>query len=173
MNLDKTIDPEELTNVTLVLEEDQVIPAHSLILSTHSSLLSQGESNGFPCDKCDRSFPNEKKAKDLHMQKVHNIKTLQSTPGPVNRNTRIVDKDNRTRPTTKCTWCSYICKSKPSMNKHIELFHKYKKGRKVTPKQPSMKRQMTSFTCSTCNSTFDNKYRMKNHIKAEHEGKHT
>ena len=64
------------------------------------------------------------------------------------------------------------------MSKHIELFHKDKEGlfdkdKKSAPKQPSLKRQLTSFTCSKCNSTFDNKHRMKSHIKAQHEGKHT
>ena len=127
MNLEKTIDSEELTDITLVLEEDQLIPAHSLTLATHSSIQSQEEGNGFPCDKCDKVFPNENKAKDLHMQKEHNIKTLHSTPYPVKRNAGIIEKDTRTRPVTKCTWCSFICKSKPNMNKHIELFHKDKK----------------------------------------------
>ena len=173
MNLEKTIDSEELTDITLVLEEDQLIPAHSLTLATHSSIQSQEEGNGFPCDKCDKVFPNENKAKDLHMQKEHNIKTLHSTPYPVKRNAGIIEKDTRTRPVTKCTWCSYICQSKPSMNKHIELFHKDKKDKGVTPKQPPMKRQLTSHTCPICNSTFDYKYRMKNHMKSEHEGKHT
>ena len=35
-----------------------------------------------------------------------------------------------------------------------------------------MKRQLTSFTCPKCNCTFDNEYRMKNHMKEQHEGKH-
>ena len=63
----------------------------------------------------------------MHMQRMPNFKTLQSTPGPV-----------RTRPSTS-----------------------------------TIKIQLTSFTCSKCNSTFDNKHRMKIHIKSQHEGKHT
>ena len=166
-NLENTIDPKELNGVPLVPEEDQKIQAHSQTLATSSPTTNLEEGLGFPCDKCDKSFPNEKKAKDLHMQKVHNIKTLQSTPGPVYRNT---EKDNRTRPTTNCTSCSYICKTKVGMTKHIDLFHKSKKE---IAKQAPMKRQLTSFTCPKCNSTFDNKYRMQYHLKSQHEGKHT
>ena len=162
-NLDKTIDPKEFADVPLAREDDQKITAHSVVLATRSPISNNKDSNGFPCDKCDKSFPNNKLAKDLHMQRKHNIKTLQSTPGP-----------SKTRPSTKCNWCSYMCKTKPSMSKHIELFHKDKEGlfdkdKKYTPKQPSLKRQLTSFTCSKCNSTFDNKHRMKSHIKAQHE----
>ena len=115
-NLDKTIDPEDSTDVPLVSEEDQKIPAHRVVLATMSPTLNNKEDKGFSCDMCDKPFPNNKLAKDLHMQRMHNIKTLQSTPGP-----------GRTRPATKCSWCSYICKTKPSMSKHIELFHKDKK----------------------------------------------
>ena len=166
-NLDKTIYPKDFTDVPLVKEEDQNISADSVVLATTNPTSSNKEANGFLCDRCDKSFPNNKSAKDLHMQRIHNIQTLQSTPGPV-----------RTRPSTKCNWCSYICKTKPSMNKHIELFHKDKrehfvKDKKVTPKQAPLKRQLTYFTCSKCNSTFDNNHRMKNHMKAQHEGKHT
>ena len=165
-NLDKTIDPKEFTDVPLVREEDQNISAHSVVPTTSSPTLNNSEGNGFPCDMCDKSVPNNKSARALHMQRMHNIKTLQSTPGPV-----------RTRPSTKCNWCSYICKTKPSMSKHIDLFHKDKKelfdkDKKETTKQAPLKRQLTSFTCSKCNSTFDNIHRMKTHFKAQHEGKH-
>ena len=95
------------------------------------------------------------------MQRAHDIKSLQSTPG---------EKSVKTRPSNKCTSCSYTCKNKISMNKHIELFHKVKKE---NAQQAQMKRQLTSFTCPKYNSTFDNKYRMKNHMKEQHEGKHT
>ena len=78
-------------------------------------------------DKVWKSFSYDKLAKDLHMQKAHNIKILQFTPGQVHQNTRILEKYGRTRPATKCTLCSYICKIKPSMNKHIEIVHKDKK----------------------------------------------
>jgi hypothetical protein len=159
--LDKTINSNDLMDVTLVLEWDHKLKAHSVILATSSSTITNDNDGGFPCDKCDKSYPNEKLAKDLHMQRAHNIKSLQSTPG---------EKSVKTRPSNKCTSCSYTCKNKISMNKHIELFHKVKKE---TAQQAQMKRQLTSFTCPKCNSTFDNKYRMKNHMKEQHEGKHT
>ena len=115
-NPDKTIDSNESTDVPLVKEDDQNISAHSVVPAKSSPTANNKEWNGFPCDRCDKSFPNNKLAKDLHMQRIHNIKTLQSTPGPI-----------RTRPSTKCNWCSYMCKTRPSMSKHIELFHKDKK----------------------------------------------
>ena len=73
-NLDKTIKPNDLTNVTLVPKDDKKILSHSIILSTSRSTTNKEEGNGFPCDKCEKVFPNHKKAKDLHMQRDHNIK---------------------------------------------------------------------------------------------------
>ena len=79
---EKMINLKDSTNVPLVHKEDQEIPAHNTILTTCSP--THEERIGFPCDKCDKYFPNDKSAKDLHMQRTHNIKTLQSTPGPRN-----------------------------------------------------------------------------------------
>ena len=45
-------------------------------------------------------------------------------------------------PSNKCTWCSYTCKNKQSMTKHIERFHK---GKPESVHQTTMKRQLTCF----------------------------
>ena len=107
--LDKTIRPNEFTKVTLAIKDDKQLSAHSTILATSSHTTNNEEGYGFSCDKCDKSFPNEKKAKDLHMQTEHNIKTVKATPGPIKRST--------TRISIKCGLCSFVCKSGPSMKK--------------------------------------------------------
>ena len=54
------------------------------------------------------------------------------------------------------------------MNRHQETQHKTN----TAQEQPEVKkRQMKSFTCPSCNSTFVSNYRMRNHIKEQHEGK--
>ena len=125
------------------------------------------EEVGYPCEQCDKTFPNMKAGKDLHMQRVHNIKSLQSTPGPPrrsqNENSQII-----TRPPIKCTLCDYVCKSKPTMKKHIEFIHKSKTA---VEKQEPKKRPRASFICPACDSTFDSRYHMKNHVKKQHEDK--
>ena len=110
--LDKTIRPNEFTKVTLAIKDDKQLSAHSTILATSSHTTNNEEGYGFPCDKCDKSFPNEKKAKDLHMQTEHNIKTLKATPGPVKRSTTITRPkakgEVQTRASIKCSLCSFV-----------------------------------------------------------------
>ena len=80
---DQTLDNDsnDLMVVTLVLEGDHKLKAHCVILATSSSTITKDNDGGFPCDKCDKSYPNEKLAKDMHMQRAHNIKSLHSTLG--------------------------------------------------------------------------------------------
>ena len=54
------------------------------------------------------------------------------------------------------------------MKKHVETHHK----KNMTKEKPEeKKRLMKTFTCPGCNSTFVSKYRMRNHIKEQHEGR--
>ena len=59
-NLNQTIESKDLTEITLVLEEDQRKPAHSFILATSSFTTIIDDGVGFPCDKCKKSSPNDK-----------------------------------------------------------------------------------------------------------------
>ena len=50
----------------------------------------------------------------------------------------------------------------------MDSHHKYK----ISVEQPEKKkRQHNSFNCPECNSTFDSKYKMNNHLKEQHHGK--
>ena len=159
-NLDKTIKPNDLTNVTLVPKDDKKILSHSIILSTSRSTTNKEEGNGFPCDKCEKVFPNHKKAKDLHMQRDHNIKILKATPGPIRRST--------SRLPIKCGVCSFTCKSGPIMKKHTERLHNNDTAQE---QQKEKKRPRNSYTCPTCNSTFVSNFLRNKHVKEQHEGK--
>ena len=159
-NLDKTIKPTEFTNVTLVPKDNKYVSAHSTILSISSPNGNSAGEHGFPCDKCEKLMPNQKKAKDLHMQTEHNIKTFKATPGPIKRST--------TRTSIKCGVCSFVCKSGPSMKKHTEMLHNNDTAKDM-PKEK--KRQRNSYNCSSCNSTFVSNYMRNKHVKEQHEGK--
>ena len=80
--------------MTLVPKDNKYVSAHSTILSISSPNGNSAGEHGFPCDKCEKLMPNQKKAKDLHMQTEHNIKTFKATPGPIKRST--------TRTSIKC-----------------------------------------------------------------------
>ena len=83
-------------------------------MSTCSSTPNIEEDHGFPCDKCEKSLPNQKKAKDLHMLAVHNIKTYNTTPGPVRQSTTIkrceAGVEIHTKTSIKC--CLWFCMQK-------------------------------------------------------------
>ena len=55
------------------------------------------------------------------------------------------------------------------MKKHVETHHK--KNLVKEHSEEKKKRQLKTFTCPACNSTFVSNYRMRNHIKEQHEGK--
>ena len=170
-NLDKTIKPNEFTNVTLVPKDNKVFSTHNTILSTCSTT-TQNEEAYEPCDKCEKPLPNQKKAKDLHMQAVHNIKTFKATPGPVRRSTTITRRkagvEIQTRTSIKCGLCNFACKTGPSMKRHTEMFHNNDTVGNL-PKEK--KRQRSSYTCLSCNSTFTSNYMRNKHVKEQHEGK--
>ena len=96
------------------------------ITKTENNPVEEVEGQGYPCDKCDKRIPNNKAAKDLHMYRAHNMKTLQSTPGPANLRVKESSIEMKTRSSIKCSLCSYTCKSKPTMKKHVEIFHNKK-----------------------------------------------
>ena len=107
----------------------------------------------------------KEKARDIHMTKYHNTKSINYTPGPVTRKIKV---ETKTRLSIRCTLCTFICKSNPSMKKHVETHHK----KNTTKEQPEeKKRKIKTFTCPECNSTFVSNYRMRNHIKEHHEGR--
>ena len=139
------------------------------IVLTEEKGTEDEEVQGFLCDKCPKPIPNNEAAMKLHMQRAHNIKTLQSTPRPASRSIKESSIEIKTRPSIKCNLCNFICKSKPSMKKHGEFFHK---NRSEVCKTITRKRPMTSFNCPKCNSTFDNKNKMSKHNMEQHESKH-
>ena len=68
----------------------------------------------------------------------------------------------------KCSLCSFIYKTKPNLKKHIDVHHK----NKIAVEVPDVKkRQHNSYNCPECNSTFDSKRKMDNHLKDQHQGK--
>ena len=92
-------------------------------------------------------------------------KNITYTPGPV---TRKLKEETKTRVSIKCDLCTFISKINPSIKKPLEIHYKTN----TTKEQEEVKKtQMKSFTCPSCNSTFVSNYRMKNHIKEQHEGK--
>ena len=80
-------------------------------MSTCSSTSNIEEAHGYLFDKCEKSLPIQKKAKDLHMHAVHNINTFNATPGPVKRSTTITKREARvevqTETSIKC--CLWLC----------------------------------------------------------------
>ena len=132
--------------------------------SADVTFASEKEDAKFCCEKCGKEY-SKKRALDLHMKGAHNIKTITYTPGPVTSKTKL---ETKTRLSLKCDLCTFVCKSNPSMNKHLEMHHKTITGQE----RPEVKkRQMKTFTCPSCNSTFVSNYRMRNHMKEQHEGK--
>ena len=75
--------------------------------------MSQLESHGKVIHKQD-GIPNQKNAKDLHLQTEHNIKTFKAPPAP--------NKHSTTRTSIKCGVCSFVCKSGPSMKNIQKCF---------------------------------------------------
>ena len=67
-------------------------------------------------------------------------------------------------PAQKCTLCEFTCRSKPSLLRHTTLIHL---STKVKAK-PTKKRAIQCFTCMSCQSTFDTRYKMKKHTQKEH-----
>ena len=122
------------------------------------------DDTSFPCDMCDRIFP-KKFARALHLSKTHNIKTINYTPGIVRQNSK---KHMEIRQSLKCTLCSFISKSKPTLKRHIEIHHKDKTA--VFLSEPK-KRQHKTYNCPQCNLTFDSKYKMDKHMKEHSDGK--
>ena len=119
----------------------------------------------FPCDRCDRTFL-KKFGRALHLSKMHNIKTINYTPGIVRQNSK---KHMEIRLSLKCTLCSFISKSKPNLKKHIDIHHKDKMAAADLPE--AKKRQHKSYNCPECNLTFDNKSKMDKHLKDHSDGK--
>ena len=118
----------------------------------------------FPCDKCERIFP-KKQARALHLSRAHNIKKINYTPGIVRQNSK---KHMEIRLSLKCTLCNFISKSKPTLKKHIDIHHK---DMMTVDLPESKKRQHKSYNCPECNLTFDNEYKMNNHLKEHVSGK--
>ena len=159
-------------DVTIASKNDPNLPAQQAVPGTSNVIEKTTEANKaegyedlkFPCEKCGKEY-SKKKALDLHMTGAHNTKTITYTPGPVPCKSKM---ETKTRLSLKCDLCTFICKSNPSMNRHQETQHKTN----TAQEQPEVKkRQMKSFTCPSCNSTFVSNYRMRNHIKEQHEGK--
>ena len=162
VNPNSPINSKESTDLTLANGEETKIPAHKIILASMSQHLTsneQDEDETFPCEKCDHRFPNDKKAKLLHMSSVHGENLIKYTPGPV--------KQKRTPiPPFKCESCEYTCRSKPSLKRHVTMIHSSNKVEKV---KENKKRPFPSVTCPTCQSTFASKIKMKKHVESEHE----
>ena len=118
----------------------------------------------FPCDRCDRTFP-KKFGRALHLSKIHNIKTINYTPGIVRQNSK---KYMEIRLSLKCTLCSFISKSKPNLIKHIDIQHKDMRDANLPE---AKKRQHKSYNCPECNLTLDNKSKMDKHLKDHSDGK--
>ena len=126
--------------------------------------IKENNDDCFPCEKCDRVFP-KKQARALHLNKAHNIKTINYTPGIVRQNSK---KHMEIRLSLRCTLCSFISKTKLSLKKHIEAHHKNKTDLEI----PEIKkRQHNSYNCPECNSTFHTKYNLGKHLKDQHQGK--
>ena len=133
-------------------------------IGTPDTKVSKDEDTSFPCEKCERIFP-KKQARALHLSRAHNIKTINYTPGIVRQNSK---KHMEIRLSLKCSLCSFISKTKPNLKKHIDVHHK----NKIAVEVPDVKkRQHNSYNCPECNSTFDSKRKMDNHLKDQHQGK--
>ena len=59
------------------------------------------------------------------------------------------------------------CKSKPTIENHKKKVHSSVK----LPKANLKKRKVTHFTCEVCQSTFDSKNKLTDHIKEQHNTK--
>ena len=103
-NLNKTLikDPEQ--------EEEDIETPHN----------KENNDMSFPCEKCERIFP-KKQARALHLNKAHNMKTINYTPGVVRQNSK---KHMEVRLSLRCTLCSFMSKTKPILKKHMEVHHK-------------------------------------------------
>ena len=112
-----------------------------------------------PCDICKKTF-EKKGQKSLHMKKMHNLKTMQYTPIP--------RKVGRPASRFICKICKEKKKTDSELRNHMEVNHKNNSSAEL---QIPKKRQLHSFTCTKCNSTFDSRYKMNKHIKEQHEGK--
>ena len=88
---------KDMGDVTLTFKGDKKIPAHIIVLGSNSSIEEEGDTNEdttnsgsynetkelLPCNLYSKTFLN-KKARDMHQKKNHNIDNIKYTPGPVN-----------------------------------------------------------------------------------------
>ena len=109
-----TNEKTRLPDVTLASEGGPPPLPHKLIIADNAKEL------GYPCDECNKSFPNNGKAKELHTTKEHGHGTIQYTSGPLKSSFKRQITEAQTWP-INCTTCSFKCKSRPTMKKHMEI----------------------------------------------------
>ena len=124
--------PEVVHDAPLVCGDDPQILAQELIIGTKQAEVP--EEVTFGCEKCEKKFSKEK-ARDLHMTKYHNTKSINYTLGPVTRKIKV---DTKTCLSIRCTLCTFICKSNPSMKKHVETHQK----KNMTKNKPEEKKSL-------------------------------
>ena len=103
-------------NVTLVEEtkHQKEVPDNTIEVKKEPELIVENEK--FPCDKCDRIFA-KLQARNLHMDKIHNIKTIKYTPFPAKRKVG--------RPPTRfiCDVCNVKLTTETEFKSHMMIKH--------------------------------------------------
>ena len=101
----------------------------------------QDKTEKFPCDKCGKIFMKIQ-ARNLHMDRVHNIKTIKYTPLPAKRKVG--------RPQTRfiCDVCNVKFSTESEFKSHMTLKHTNKMKRSHSEKKQAPVERVMSVTKS-------------------------
>ena len=144
-----------------IVDEDGEGSENVVLENLNEPLIKVEEVKGkdFPCEWCD-NISRTKSAKELHMKRNHNDKTIQYTPSPTNRKVGY-------------TWFSCKnCKVKKRTENELKVHNKtvHMSNKNILPKE-TPKRRIQSYNCKDCNSTFDSRYKLTKHMREQHDGK--